>query len=281
LPRIGAIFVVLATSLPVLAQESLVPEVAALKSKPLDDDEFRLPVDKLTGIEIDKLIVNLHAADYHTREAATESLISIGATAFAKLRDAYAASHDFDFRVTIEGIVKIGYLTHHVFNKTGFLGMQQSRQPPLPSHDTDKRIPEGSYGIRIGRVIENTGAERAGLRMNDIIIKMDGLPLDGTGLDLFANFSAKIRKTGPGGQLNLTILRPDDGVFDVTATLGPVQRSSFNSVSGMREIIPIVEERFFRWWALYFKPHKLAASSGNAATDDARQDGAPPRHPPD
>ncbi len=265
---LSALAVFAGAAAPAWAQDSLVPEVAALKSKPLDDAELHLPVDKLTGIEIDKLIVDLRSADYHTREAATEALLSIGATAFAKLRDAYATADNFELRVTIEGIVKIGYLTHHVFNKTGFLGMQQNRQLPLPSHETDKRIPEGTFGIRIGKIIPNTGAERAGLQANDIIIEMGGEPIDGTGAELFANFSANIRKTGPGGQLELTILRPDDGVFEVTATLGPVQRSSFNNVTGMREIIPIVDERFSRWWSLYFKPDKLAASASDAPPEN-------------
>lgn len=247
------------------AQDTLVPEVEALKTKPLDDAEFHLPVDDLTGTEIDRLVVKLSSPDYHERERATESLLSIGATAFAKLRDAYARTDDFDVRVTIEGIVKTGYLTHHVFNKTGFLGMQQDRQEPQPSHETDKRIPEGTFGIRIGRVLPNTGAERAGLQAGDVIIELGGAPLDGIGANLFASFSAQIRKTGPGGQLDLTILRPNDGVFEVTATLGPVQRTSFSSVTGMREIIPVVDERFFQWWERYFKPAKVAASPGNSS----------------
>ncbi len=247
---------------PVSAQQQMpVPEVAELKRKPIDDAELHLPVDDRTAVEIDRFIGDLGSPDYATREAATEALLSIGATAFAKLRDAYRGTDDFERRVRIEGIVKTGYLTHHVFSKTGFLGMQQDRQLPVPSHDTDPRIPENTLGIRIGRIVENTGAERAGLKKGDIIIELDGEPLEGVGLELFGSFSAKIRKTGPGGQLNLTILRPDDGVFEVTATLGPVNRSSFNNVTGMREIIPVVDKRFFIWWERYFKTPKVAASS--------------------
>lgn len=227
------------------------PAVEEILKKPIDDSFFHLPVDERLGSQIDKLIVDLTAPEYEKRVAAKEQLISIGASAYAKLKAAYRASDDLELRLNIEEVVKASFLSQLVFSKTGFLGMQQARTRP-PTHADDPRIPEGGVGIVIGRVLPNTGAERAGLQANDIIIGLDGLPLEGDATQAFANFSAKIRTTGPGGQLHLTILRPNDGVFDMTATLGPVPRSSYASTNGMREIVPVVSDRFNVWWQRYF-----------------------------
>lgn len=258
-----AVLIAASAALAVCAQgqQPLTPEAAELRNKPITDALLRLPVDDRTAVEIDRMITKLGSADYASREAGTDALLSIGATAFAKMRDAYRASDDLEVRLRIERTVKMSYLTHHVFSKTGFLGMQQDRRLRPPSHEDDPRIPEGSYGIRIGAIIKNTGAERAGLEKDDIIIEIDGAPLDGPIELLFTNFSGVIRKTGPGQQLNLTILRPDDGVFEVTATLGPVPQSNLNNVSGMREIIPAVNERFAVWWERYFKGTDTSASA--------------------
>lgn len=260
--RVGCAAVLIAASaaLAVCAQgqQPVIPEAAELRNKPITDALLRLPVDDRTAVEIDRMIAKLGSADYASREAATDTLLSIGATAFAKLRDAYRASDDLEVRLRIEGVVKMSYLTHHVFSKTGFLGMQRGT---FPSHDDDPRIPKGSHGVMIAKVLPNTGAERAGLEKGDIIIELDGAPLEGSGPDLFLNFSAIIRKTGPGEQLNLTILRPSEGVFEVTATLGPVPQSSFDTVQGMREIMPAVNERFAIWWERYFKGTDTSASA--------------------
>jgi len=240
-------------------QQPLTPEVVELSRLPITDALFKLPVDDRTAVEIDRVVVQLGSADYASRETASEALLSIGATAFARLRDTYRTSDDLEVRLRIERIVKMSYLTHHVFSKTGFLGMQRGRT--FPSHADDPRIPEGSYGVVIDRVLPNTGAERAGLQVGDVIFELDGAPLEGSGDDLFLNFSAIIRKTGPGEQLKLTILRPGDGVFEVTATLGPVQQDSFATVAGMNEIIPAVNERFAIWWERFFKGASASASA--------------------
>jgi len=228
------------------------PEVEELKERPIDDSFFHLPVDERLGNEIDRLIDALDAPEYDKRQAASEALVSIGASAYARLREAYRASDSLDFRLNVEEIVKASYLSQLVFSKTGFLGMQQDARRGTPGHQDDPRIPEGTYGIVIGRIVPNTGAERADLQAGDIIIELDGMPLEGSGRQMFGKFSAQIRRTGPGGQLHLTILRPNDGVFEVTVTLGPVPRSSYATTNGMREIVPIVSERFDIWWKRYF-----------------------------
>ena len=243
--------IVLADGLGVAVAQLQAPAVEELMERPIDDSFFHLPVDERLGKQIDEHIAKLNAPEYAERVAASEALISIGASAYARLKKAYRASTDLELRLSIEEIVKASYLSQLVFSKTGFLGMQQSRNPS-PTHEEDPRMPVGAQGIVIGRIVPNTGAERAGLQAGDIIIELDGLPLEGSGTQLFTKFSAQIRRTGPGGQLNLTIYRPDDGVFEVTATLGPVPRSSYATTNGMREIVPIVGERFDIWWSRYF-----------------------------
>jgi hypothetical protein len=213
------------------------------------DDEFGLPIDQRTGEQIAGLIAQLGSPVFTERQGATNTLISIGATAFAPLRDAYRRTDDLEVRLRIEEIVHTAYLVHHVFSQNGFLGIQMSRT--MPSHADDARIPEGRYGIRLASVNPDTGAERAGLLKDDIVVALDGQPLAGSQQDAFPRFAETIRSRGPGAQLNLKVLRGDQTV-EIQPTLGPVPLERFEQVNG---IVPQVREtnrRFDVWWPKYF-----------------------------
>lgn len=231
---------------PVPAQTQPAPET---EEKPVTDDEFRLPVDQRTGAEIDRLILLLDSPDYKEREEATETLLTIGATSFRKLRSTYLESDELEVQLRIEKIVHQSYRVHHVLSKTGFLGISTNRR--YPGHDVDPRIPAGRYGVELHTVQPNTGAERAGLKPKDIIIEMNGEVLAGERSQVFINFSSQIRKLGPGQQIQITILRGDE-TLEITATLGPVPNDRFLSVNGVRAMVQKVDRRFTVWWSRYF-----------------------------
>lgn len=231
---------------PVPAQNPSAPEV---EDKPITDDEFRLPVDERTGAEIDRLILLLDSPDYKEREEATETLLTIGATSFEKLRSTYHESDELEVQLRIEKIVHQSYRVHHVLGKTGFLGISTNRR--YPGHDVDPRIPDGRFGVELATVQPNTGAERAGLKPKDIIIGMNGEMLAGEKAQIFNNFSSFIRKLGPGQQIDLTILREKE-TLEITATLGPVPNDRFQSVNGVRALVQKVDKRFTVWWSQFF-----------------------------
>ena len=239
----------------VFAQPPL-PSRASEEVEPVTDKELRLPVDERTAAEIDRFIPLLGSPDFVERETATNKLITIGATAFAKLQQAYHQTDDLEVLLRIDRIVHIGYLIHHVFGKTGFLGIRRSSR--YPGHNEDPRIPQGHFGIQLAMVLPDTGAERAGLRKGDIIIALDGGPLHGSHIQAFAKFSEEIRNRGPGGQLTLTVLR-GPSTMEIQATLGPVPRETFNQVAGVAELVQNTNRRFQIWWVEYFRKNPPAS----------------------
>ena len=69
-------------------------------------------------------------------------------------------------------------------------------------------------GIIVNSVIAGSAAERAGIRQGDVVIALDGAPVNETNA-----FRNRIASTAPGTQVTLTILR-DNREQKITATLG-------------------------------------------------------------
>jgi aminopeptidase YwaD len=73
----------------------------------------------------------------------------------------------------------------------------------------------GSDGLRLSAVMPGTGAERAGLREGDVIVR-----LAGTGVDGLEELRALIRDRKPGDSVSVLYLR-DGEAHATSATLGP------------------------------------------------------------
>ncbi|MDO8631979.1 MAG: PDZ domain-containing protein, partial [Phycisphaerales bacterium] len=177
----------------------------ATESGSISDEEFRLPIDPTAAASADELIRKLGSPVYKEREAATDGLIEIGAPALARLRSAYQTTDDLEVRLRIERIVRTAYLNHHVYNRSGFLGI--NLQPYSASMEEHPRLPKDAVGVKVGKVIPGTAAERAGLTVDDVIFEVDGDPVRGEGMQVVETFSATIRDRGPGGRMKLTVLR--------------------------------------------------------------------------
>lgn len=223
-----------------------------LESLEVAADEFDLPVDERTAARIESLLHDLRSPIERERRAAHESLVSIGATAFSRLRDEYNTSTDLDVKTHIEQITYISYIIHHALRGVGFLGIQRQARFPFPTHDDDPRIPEGHAGLKLGLVLPNTGAERAGLEVDDIITHLNDEPLGGDVTQPFNWFSEQIRGLGPGAQIKLSVLRGMEQ-FDVVATLGPVPRDRFQTVNGIGPDVIEAQRNFQVWWDRYFE----------------------------
>ena len=217
---------------------------------PLTDDEFRLPLDPEDAANVDKWVSLLGSPDYKQRETATTALIEIGAPAFAKLRTAYEQTDDLEVRLRVEQVVRTAYLNRYVFDRNGFLGI--SLAPYEPNAVKGPRRTDIESGVKVTQVIANTGAAKAGLRAEDVITAMNGMPLSGTGLEATSHFSEAIRQNPPGTKVRLTVLR-DGNTQTIEATIGRCAEDNVRKVR-FAGLYDQVSERFGTWWFKYFHP---------------------------
>lgn len=79
-------------------------------------------------------------------------------------------------------------------------------------------VPEGVRGILISDVVEDSPADKAGLRNRDIVLKMDGKPIEDE-----RDFTSMIRKAGSGTDITLTVWRAGQ-TLDLHPTLASAPR---------------------------------------------------------
>jgi len=207
------------------------PEPKAAPDAELQSGEdFQRPDDERLASEIATLISQLGSPHFTERETATSRLIKIGLPAFAQLRTAYHGTEQLEIRLRVEKIVYEAYINHRVYDRNGFLGIQQGRVPI--THDDDARIPEGHVGIQVGRVIEGTAAEKAELQAMDVIIALDEEPISAVDVQVAQAFGELIRVHGPGARVVLTVLRGSDQ-FDVEVTLGARPKTYYDRGQGL------------------------------------------------
>ena len=263
----------------------LLPQPAAA-GPPLeasDDEEFRLPLDAATTAEIDTLIPQLGSPSYAAREAASVRLIEIGAPALAKLRWGYLATDDLEVRLRIETIVEEAYLSYHVYDRNGFLGIAPGL---IVTPADDPRIAKGFVGVTATTVIVDTAAQRAGLREFDIIVALDDRPIPAGGSDreIQVEFGEAIRRRGPGTPLRLTILR-DEAVIHVGTELGRRNKEHYWRFDPITQepdtptrMLLFARQRFGPWWIKHFRMRPPSAGTtgspstvGQASPDGARR----------
>lgn len=78
-----------------------------------------------------------------------------------------------------------------------------------------KRFPKGTEGVRIARLHQGGPAQRAGLRVDDLITAVDGAPVRLRDTLLMA-----IRKKRPADSIRVSVRRPESSPFEATLTLG-------------------------------------------------------------
>lgn len=220
---------------------------------PVSTEEFELPIDEESAARIDAQIARLGSPAYRERDAATAALIDIGAPALPQLRRAYDDADELEVRMRLEEIVHAAYFDYHVFNRYGFLGvLMRSYSPGLVRN---VKLPEGTVGLIAAQVIKDTGAQRAGMKQKDVIIALDGEPLQGSGQRILDLFSASIRARRPGALMQLKVVRGSK-VLDIQATLGrcPEKLARKGTVRGTSQEFRQTEKRFPYWWNHHFRP---------------------------
>lgn len=227
----------------------------------ISDEEFKVRISDELADEVDELIAQLGSPQYGVREAATTRLTEIGLPAFAQLLGAYRATDELEPRLRIERIVQDAYLTHYVYSRNAFLGI--SHQLASVVHSEDPRIPQGHLGIKVVKVLRNTGAEEAGVEENDVIIALDGEPLPVKTGRPTAEFGESITLRGPGTAVTLTILRgPDE--LEIAAVLRSRPKEYYTVPGTMvTQMLRITEQQFEVWWDAHFRTPPSAESGTN------------------
>ena len=249
------------------------PEIIALRERPITGEEFDLVLEEPDAVKVDELVARLSGPEWAARERAAAELIEIGAPAFTKLREAYLRAEDLESRLRIEEVVRSAYLNHHVLSRHGFLGISmqpfdpalvQTRNQPGNALGNIK-LPPGRVGVLVRQVISDTGAAKADVRVNDILIGLNGTPVSGEGRDIQESFSAIIREHPPGSKIQVEIVRGEE-VITIEAVLGrPPENVARNSnIIKVTPLYHAVAGRFGRWWEKFF----LAPNREVAAPSD-------------
>jgi hypothetical protein len=255
----------------------------AMRAKPLTDDEFRLHLEPEFAPKVDGFIGELASPDYTSREAAAKGLLEIGAPVFGKLRDAYHHTDDLETRLRIEEIARSAYLNYHVLDNHGFLGISMGAFDPAIAEENRRRIaqqqaqqgrplqqqqpdvptlPPGRVGVLVTQIIPDTGAARAGLERNDVLIGINGQPITGSGIEIRNNFSSIIRELRPGATVMLEVVRSAE-VLNIQAVLGrpPEDVARASNIIVVSALYDVAQERFQKWWDQFFmqRPESAAA----------------------
>lgn len=99
----------------------------------------------------------------------------------------------------------------------GWLGVAMK----LPAHSAKE--PQSGRALRaieVARIMPGSGAESAGLLESDLIIALDGTPIEGTDDKLLLSFRLAISKLRPGAKVKLSVLRGDT-LLELEATIKP------------------------------------------------------------
>ncbi|MEK6674057.1 MAG: PDZ domain-containing protein [Planctomycetota bacterium] len=217
-----ALFFTLSHAIPAFAGQGEAPAQTEPTQQVANQEATFSPANESTPYGIDEAIGLLSSPKYEERDRATTQLLGLGTSAFEKLKEVYHRSDDFEVQLQIEFIVKSAYFEANVLGGFGFLGISQG--PDTPGHEENDRIPEGNYAIRIASVIENTGAARAGLAKDDLLVALDGELFTMAGRRATEELSTRIHTRGPGTAVTLSILRGDQA-FEISAVLGRVPTS--------------------------------------------------------
>jgi hypothetical protein len=142
---------------------------------------------------IDALIAKLGNADWRAREAAAEALMNVGPDAYEPLRKAFQGQGTYELRRRIREVVKDIWLTQSAGPGYAFLGV---RLKPA-----DLRIPPGVGGQVISGALEGTGAERAGLQPDDVLLSINGKALNADNYPTGLPGWTKAQKPGTIGRI--------------------------------------------------------------------------------
>ena len=151
-------------------------------------------------------VARLGDSSFRVREKASDALKQAATTNHAAVLEAciagYAATDDVEILSRLDEIM-LPVVERKLYNRPkGFLGLRLEASAAVLN---GKAVP----AIEAAMIVEGQAAEKAGVKMGDLILAMDGKPVteDGT-----APFIAMIQELEPGTTVRLDILRGENRV---------------------------------------------------------------------
>ena len=179
------------------------------------------PENQLT---IDELVDALGSPDYDERQGATDSLKAKNKSFTAELSRLYRLEHDHEIRLRIVEVAEYIFLKQALPAMGGFMGIQLSA---VGGRDYPG-LGEGRAAVRVNRVLPDTAAERAKLKIGDLILAVDGeeVPVSAGNTREFIKL---IGSKPPGTELSFQVLREEE-LFTTRMVLGVKPLSGLNRV---------------------------------------------------
>ena len=192
--------------------------------------------------QIDGWIKQLGADDFHTREQATKKLTEAGVDAVGALEKAAKQTDDAEARIRAEGILTS-------FFKGADRSLSQAAGEALAKIHPDRKgefqrrpaaarrrpllgvaLEDGDGGARITAVMPDSGAEKAGVQIDDIVLSVNGTKIEDR-----AAMAGEVHKHKSGDKVTLKIKRGDDEL-ELTAKLGGEDRPAPEGEADFRRL---------------------------------------------
>jgi C-terminal processing protease CtpA/Prc len=197
---------------------------------------------------IPSAIERLGAETFADRESAQRALLDTAQKQADPVLKACAAAYrqtqDPEVRHRLKAVMQHVVETIVFRAPRGFLGIQMNHFQLQEFGNNQVLVINNpaipSPFIRVSSVIENTGAAKAGLQANDMIVAVDGKTWERQNS---AWFTAYIQSKSPGTQVNLTFLR-DGKTNQVAAVLGETPEADREAMLAPERARPF----FDHWW---------------------------------
>lgn len=194
-----------------------------------------------------KAFSELRSQEFQAREAAEAELLAWGRlqpqAAMTELLKQSRIADDPEVRERCLNVLRDLVTDEYMKDGEGCLGITMAAQNELANIPGD---PKPCGAVRINDVADESAAERAGLKPNDLIVGLDGERwYEGAAAPAF---TAKIRLKKPKTKVVLQVLR-DGNLISVEAILGKLPTAVKNQQSRNFEASERADkEAFFRQW---------------------------------
>lgn len=219
---------------------------------------FVLTLMSAMGVELPaKSFSNLGSKHFHVRESAQAELLAWGRgmpePAMTELLRQSKIADDPEVRKRCLDVLRDLVMDEYGKEGKGYIGISlEDMVANVPGEPDPRNV------IRVTNVMPKTPAEQAGIRVNDLIVELNGKNWGENGN--FRQFQETVQALKPNTNVELKILR-DGGLVDLKLKLGKLPEFADARFFNGRNFDPGAAERaakeaYFRRWLSERKPKK-------------------------